>query len=190
MKIALFFGSFNPIHFGHLAIANYIVEYGEIDELWFVLSPQNPLKQKQTLLPDYQRLEILNRAIEGYDKFRVSTIEFNLQKPSFTIHTLTYLKEKHPDYKFSLIMGADNIATIDKWKNYHLLLQDFEIIVYPRPKVAENEFFKEKNVTLIDAPIMEISSSFIRQSIKEGKNIRFFMPLNAYEYIEEMNFYK
>ena len=190
MKIALFFGSFNPIHNGHLAIANYIVEYGNVDQLWFVLSPQNPLKPKQTLLPDYQRLEILNRAIQDYDKFRVSTIEFNLPKPSYTIDTLAYLKEKHSDYNFSLVIGADNLATLDKWKNYQVLLKDFQIIVYPRPKVEENHFFKEKNVKLIDAPIMEISSSFIRQSIKEGKDARFFLPPKVYEYIVEMNFYK
>jgi nicotinate-nucleotide adenylyltransferase len=190
MKVALFFGSFNPVHIGHLAIANYIVEFSEISQLWFVLSPQNPLKNKSTLLPDYQRLEILNRSIENYPKFQVSTIEFNLPKPSYTIDTLIYLKEKHPDNEFYLVMGADNIATINKWKNFEKLLCDFNIIVYPRPGIEHNDFFEHKNVQLIDAPLMEISSSFIRTAIKDGKDIRYFIPQKAYEYIDDMNFYR
>lgn len=190
MKVALFFGSFNPVHIGHLAIANYIVEFVTVDQLWFVLSPQNPLKPKSTLLPDYQRLEILNRAIEDFPKFQVSAIEFNLPKPSYTIDTLTYLKEKFPEHSFSLVMGADNLATINKWKNYELLLKNFKIIVYPRPNITFNKFFQEKNVELIDAPLMEISSSFIRNAIKGQKDVRYFLPQKAYEYIDEMNFYK
>ena len=190
MHIALFFGSFNPVHIGHLAIANYIVEYSSVDQLWFVLSPQNPLKKKSTLLDNYQRLEILNRSIDEYDKFRVSSIEFNLPKPSYTIDTLAHLKEKFPQHNFYLVMGADNLATLDKWKNYKILLSDYKLLVYPRPDVVENHFFKEKNVTLIDAPLMEISSSFIRSAIKERKDVRYFMPPSAYEYIDEMNFYR
>ena len=190
MKIALFFGSFNPVHIGHLAIANYIVEYADIDQLWFVLSPLNPLKSKATLLPDYQRLEILNRATEDFPKFKVSTIEFNLPKPSYTIDTLTYLKEKHPENEFSLVMGADNLATINKWKNYEILLSDFKLLVYPRPDVGRNDFFDHKNIVHIDAHLMEVSSSFIRNAIKEGKDIRYFLPPKAFAYIDEMNFYR
>lgn len=190
MKVALFFGSFNPVHIGHLAIANYIVEFNDIDQLWFVLSPQNPLKNKASLLPDYQRLEILSRAIDDCKKFQVSAIEFNLPKPSYTIDTLTYLKEKHPGNEFYLVLGADNLASIEKWKNYELLLSEYQLLVYPRPDAKSNAFFKHQNVQLIHAPMMEISSSFIRKAIKEGKDMRFFLPPKAFEYIDEMNFFK
>ena len=192
MDIALFFGSFNPVHIGHLAIANYIVEYSNVQQLWFVLSPQNPLKNKNSLLPDYQRLELLNRAISDYSKFQVSNIEFNLPKPSYTCNTLVYLHEKFPQHNFYLVMGADNIASFHKWKNYEQILKNNNIIVYPRPNINafKNAFCKHDNVQIIEAPIMEISSSFIRKAIKESKDIRFFVPKKTYEYIEEMSFYK
>lgn len=190
MKIALFFGSFNPIHIGHLAIANYIVEFSEVEKLWFVLSPQNPLKKKSTLLPDYDRLEILHRGIDDYPNFQVSTIEFNLPKPSYTIDTLAYLKEKYPKNEFYLVMGADNLATINKWKNFELILSDYKLIVYPRPGIEENDFFQHKNVNIINAPLMEVSSSFIRDAIKQGKDVRYFLPQKAYNYIDEMSFYR
>ncbi len=185
----LYFGSFNPIHIGHLAIANYIVEYANLKELWFVVSPHNPLKNKQTLLPDYQRLDIVNRAIEGYDKFQASSIEFTLPQPSYTIDTLAYLEEKYPNKEFYLIMGEDNLCTLHKWKNYEQILNR-KILVYPRPNSPQSDLHTHQNVSMVNAPIMEISSSFIRQAIKEGKDIRYFVPDKAWQYISEMNFYK
>lgn len=190
MLTGLYFGSFNPIHIGHLAIANYMVEYGNLNELWFIVSPHNPLKEKSTLLDDYQRLEIVNQAIGDYPKFKASNIEFSLPKPSYTCDTLAYLDEKFPTRKFALIMGEDNLTSFHKWKNYEYLLANRQILVYPRPNVAKTDFHTHKNIKLITAPNMEISSSFIRQSIKSGKDMRFYMPEKAWNYIDEMNFYK
>ena len=186
----LYFGSFNPIHIGHLAIANYFVEYAGLDELWFVVSPQNPLKQKSSLLADYHRLELVNRSIENYPKFKASNIEFNLPQPSYTTDTLAYLDEKYPGRNFALIMGEDNLSSLKKWKNYELLLDKRRILVYPRPNAKPNEMYNHKNVQLINAPQIEISSSFIRKAVSEGKDVRFFMPQNAWHYMDEMNFYK
>lgn len=190
MLTGLYFGSFNPIHIGHLAIANYMVEFGGIDELWFVVSPHNPLKQKSTLLPDYQRLEIVNRALGDYSRFKASNIEFSLPKPSYTVDTLAYLDEKYPERQFALIMGEDNLESLHKWKNYELLLEKRKILVYPRPNCNPGLFHANRNVQFINAPLIEISSSFIRQAIKEGKDVRFFMPQKVWEYVDEMNFYK
>lgn len=186
----LYFGSFNPIHIGHLAIANYFVEFAELDELWFVVSPQNPLKQKSSLLADYHRLELVNKAIADYPKFKASNIEFGLSKPSYTTDTLAYLNEKYPNRNFALIMGEDNLSSLHKWKNYEILLENQKILVYPRPDCKESQFHIHKNVRLIEAPLIEISSSFIRSSIKEGKDIRFFVPSATWQFIDEMNFYK
>jgi nicotinate-nucleotide adenylyltransferase len=190
MKIGLYFGSFNPVHIGHLIIAGYMVEFTDIEQIWFVVSPQNPLKKKQSLLDDYQRLEILNRAIKDSDKFRVSNIEFNLPKPSYTIDTLAYLFDKYPNYSFILIMGSDNLQSLDKWKNYEQILHYYKIYVYPRPGFDGGKFKNHPSVTFVPAPVMEISSSFIRESIKEGKDLRFFIPEQAYQYVREMNFFK
>ena len=190
MNIGLFFGSFNPIHNGHLAIANYIVEFTNLDELWFVISPQNPLKSKSGLLADYQRLEMVSRAIEEHSKFRASNIEFSMPKPSYTIDTLTYLKEKHPDHNFSLIMGQDNIATIHKWKNFELILEKTSILVYPRPNILEGKYDSHPSVEMVFAPQMEISSSFIRKTIAQGKELPYFMHPKAYKYMREMHFYE
>ncbi len=190
MVTGLYFGSFNPIHIGHLAIANYLVEFGDLSELWFVISPQNPLKEKSSLLPDYQRFEIVNRAIEDYSKFKASNIEFALPKPSYTTDTLAYLEEKFPKREFALIMGEDNLQSLNKWKNYELLLEKQKILVYPRPGTKKGKFHNHPNVKIIDAPYMEISSSFIRNAISNGKDIRYFLPEKAWKYIEEMNFYK
>lgn len=187
--VGLYFGSFNPIHIGHLAIANYMVEYAKLSELWFVVSPQNPLKQKSTLLPDYQRLEILNRAIADYYKFKASSIEFSMPKPSYTIDTLAYLKEKYPNKEFALIMGEDNLLSLKKWKNYEQILE-YKIFVYPRTNSDISPLHKHKNIQFLSAPIMEISSSFIRKAIKEGRSLPFFVPHKAWQYISEMNFYK
>ncbi len=190
MATGLYFGSFNPIHIGHLAIANYLVEFGDLNELWFVISPHNPLKEKMSLLPDYQRFEIVNRAIQDYSRFKASNIEFSLPKPSYTTDTLAYLNEKFPNKEFVLIMGEDNLQSLNKWKNYELLLEKQKILVYPRPGTIKGKFHDHPNVQIINAPYMEISSSFIRNAINNGKDIRYFLPEKAWKYIEEMNFYK
>nr|WP_319270538.1 nicotinate (nicotinamide) nucleotide adenylyltransferase [uncultured Draconibacterium sp.] len=191
LKVGLYFGSYNPIHIGHLAIANYMVEYTDIDQLWFVVSPQNPLKKKNNLLDDYQRLELVHRAVDGDDRFRASNIEFSLPKPSYTVDTLAYLKDQHPNYHFKILMGSDNLENFHKWKNYETIIEDYGIIVYPRPGFDPQKVQVEKNITLAkDAPLMEISSSFIRKAIQEGKDVRHFLPQKSWEYLEEMNFYR
>ena len=190
MKVGLFFGSFNPIHIGHLAIANYMVEFGSIDQLWFVVTPHNPLKSKKNLLDDYQRLEMVNRAIEDDFRFRASDIEFRLPKPSYTITTLTYLKEKFPSNDFFLIIGADNFVTMKKWKNWEILIRDYQFLVYPRPGFDHTAIDFGVNFQLINAPNIEISSTFIRKSISKGKDVRHFMPTPVYNYINEMGYYR
>lgn len=191
LTIGLYFGSYNPIHIGHLAIANYMVEYTDIDQLWFVVSPHNPLKKKNNLLDDYQRLELVHRAIDDDDRFRASNIEFRLPKPSYTVDTLVYLKDQRPNYHFKILMGSDNLENFHKWKNYETILEDYGIIVYPRPGFDPENVQVEKNITIAKgAPLMEISSSFIRKAIKEGKDVRHFLPQKSWEYLEEMNFYR
>ena len=190
MNTGLFFGSFNPIHMGHLAIANYMAEYTDLKEVWFVITPQNPLKQKKSLLPDYQRLELVNRALRDYSKFKASTIEFNLPQPSYTVDTLAYLDEKFPDRQFALIIGEDNLSSFQKWKNYDLILEKRKLLVYPRPDCEPGPFHSHRNVQFINAPQIDISSSFIREAIHQGKDIRFFLPEKVWEYIDEMNFYR
>ncbi len=191
MKIGLFFGSFNPIHIGHLALANYFVEFTDLQKLWFVVSPQNPLKKRSTLLEDYHRLNLVRLAIENYEsRFFASNIEFDMPKPSFTIDTLTYLSEKYPENEFVLIMGADNLVSLHKWKNYDQIIKKYKIFVYPRPDFDVEKVKIDVNYTIVDAPLIEISSSFIRKSIKEGKNIDFFLHSAVAKYVDEMNFYK
>ncbi len=190
MHIGLFFGSFNPIHIGHMAIANYMVEFTDMDQLWFVVSPQNPLKEKKTLLGQQQRLYMVNVAVEDFSKFKSSNIEFDLPQPSYTVNTLAHLKEKYPQHKFSLIIGQDNLVTFDKWKNYEEILKQFKLFVYPRPNCGESPFDSHPNVIFTQAPMMDISSTFIRNAIKEKKDIRFFLPEKAWEYVDSMNFYK
>ena len=191
LKVGLYFGSYNPIHIGHLAIANYMVEFTDINQLWFVVSPQNPFKRKANLLDDYQRLEMTHRAVEGDDRLRASNIEFNLPKPSYTIDTLTYLKEQHPNFQFLIIMGSDNLENFHKWKNYNRIIENFGVIVYPRPGFDKSKIQLHKNISIAEnAPLMEISSSFIRKAIANGKDIRHFLPQKTWEYMEEMNFYK
>jgi nicotinate-nucleotide adenylyltransferase len=191
LKVGLYFGSYNPIHIGHLAIANYMVEYTDIDQLWFVVSPQNPFKKKENLLADYHRLELVNRAIENDDSFRASNIEFNLPKPSYTIDTLTYLHERFPEHSFVILMGADNLESFPKWKNFEMIIENYGVIVYPRPGFDLSKVPGHKNITVAEGvPLMEISSSFIRNAIKEGKNVRHFMPEKAWLYLDEMNFYR
>ncbi len=191
MKVGLFFGSFNPIHVGHIAIAQYMAEFSDLEEVWFVVSPQNPEKERATLLDDYQRLEMVHRATESYDNIKVSSIEFSLPKPSFTINTLAHLVEKYSNIEFALIMGGDNLATFDKWKNYKYILDNFSLYVYSRPNsIVPKEFKNHQKIHLYNAPQMEISSSFIRESIRNKKNISAYMPKEAWQYLDEMNFYK
>lgn len=191
MKIGLYFGSFNPIHIGHVAIANYIAEFSDLQEIWFVISPQNPLKNKESLLDNYQRYYMVNLAIEPYTNMRASTIEFNLPQPSYTIHTLIHLQEKYPQHTFSLIMGGDNLENFDKWKNYEEILAHYHIYVYSRPHTnIPQQFENHPSITYLQAPLMEISSSFIRNCIHNKKNVRAYMPESAWKYLDEMNFYK
>ena len=196
-KIGLFFGSFNPIHIGHLILANYILEHSDMQELWFVVSPQNPFNEKKSLLNDHNRLDMVQLAIKNYPKMRASNVEFSLPTPSYTIDTLTYLQEKHPDYSFSLIMGEDNLGSLHKWKNYDLLLQNYQVIVYPRifgedisssPNVTQLK--NHHNIHKIDAPIIELSATEIRNMIKSGKNVRPMLPPEVFEYLDGSSFYK
>lgn len=190
MKIGLFFGSFNPIHNGHLVIAGYMAEFTDLDQVWMVVSPQNPLKTKNSLLKDIHRLALVNEAIGDYRKLKASNIEFKLPQPSYTINTLLHLTEKYPDHEFVLIMGMDNLQTLDKWKNYEEILNNYEIYVYPRHEFKGEKFIHHPKIKMIDAPVMEISASFIRKAIKDKKDIRYMMPESVYKYIVEMNFYK
>lgn len=192
MKVGLFFGSFNPIHIGHLVIANHIVEYSDLDQVWFVVTPHNPFKKKRSLLDNYQRLEMVYRATKEYIKLKPCDIEFNLPQPNYTINTLVHLQEKYPQHDFSLIMGEDNLKSFHKWKNYELILENHHIYVYPRisENKTETQFDGNKKIHIINAPIMALSSTFIRNAIKEGKNIQPMLPQHAWEYLDEMNFYK
>ena len=188
--IGLYFGSFNPVHNGHIAIAGYMKEFASLNQVWFVVSPHNPLKDKATLLPDRTRLHLVNLAIERFPYMRACDIEFHLSQPSYTINTLTYLKEKHPEKDFALIMGADNLLTLHKWKNFQQIVDYYKILIYPRPGISLNEEVSRYKVEVYDAPLMEISSSFIRESILAGKDTSWLMPEKVYQYISEMNYYK
>ena len=190
MKIGLFFGTFNPIHVGHLVIANYMAEFTDLDKVWFVVSPHNPLKKKETLLADNHRLALVREAIGDNKKLKASNIEFSLPQPSYTINTLVHLNEKYPKDKFVLIMGCDNIQTFHKWKNHEEILKHHEIYVYPRKGADGGDLKNHPKVKMTDAPLMEISSSFIRKAIKEKKDVRYMMPESVYDYVKEMNFYK
>lgn len=189
LKVGLFFGSFNPIHIGHMAIANYMAEYAGLQQVWFVVSPQNPFKKKEDLLNDFDRLELVRLAIGDDPRFRVSDAEFRMPKPSYTIDTLTHLSGKYPTHHFSLIMGSDNLTKFTQWKNYQEILNHYPILVYPRPGSPESPFTHETILT-IEAPLMEISSTFLRNAIREGHNMRCFFPEKVWEYIDKMNFYR
>ena len=189
-KTGLLFGSFNPIHNGHLILANYMAEFTDLDEVWFVVSPQNPLKDKKTLLTDYHRLALARLAIEDHAKLKVSNIEFNMPMPSYTIDTLTYLVDKYKARDFVLICGTDIFGSFHKWKNYEELLKQYSLYVYPRPGHHMEKYINHPSVQLFDAPLMEISSSFIRKGIKDRKNMDYWMPEKVYEYILEMHFYE
>jgi nicotinate-nucleotide adenylyltransferase len=190
IKTGLFFGSFNPIHNGHLMIASYISEFTDLQEIWFVVTPQNPLKEKNSLLDDYQRLYIVNLAIEHDFRFKASDIEFRLSKPNYTIRTLAFLQDKYPERTFIIISGTDIFPTFHKWKNWESLLELYTFYVYPRPGSAEHELLKHPSVKLFTAPQVEISSTFIRHSIKDKKDMRYFLPDKVEQYIKEMHFYE
>ncbi len=192
MNIGLFFGSFNPIHVGHLIIANHLVEHSDMDQLWFVVTPHNPHKKKSTLLSDSQRLIMVNIAVEEYDNLLSSNIEFELPQPNYTVNTLAYIGEKYPEHNFSLIMGEDNLKNFHKWKNHEVILENHQIYVYPRivGGLLDSKFLNYQNIYKINAPIVEISSTLIRNSIKQSKNYRPLVPLRVWQYIDEMNFYK
>ena len=190
MKIGLYFGSFNPIHSGHLVIAGYMAEFSDLKQVWMVVSPHNPLKPAGTLLQDYHRFHLVELGIGSNRKLKASKIEFELARPSYTVVTLAYLQDKYPKHEFSLIMGADNLENLHKWKNFELILEHHDIYVYPRPNHDGGNLKDHPRVKWIDAPQMEISSSFIRKSIKEGKDVRYMMPETVAEYIDEMNFYR
>ena len=190
-KTGLFFGSFNPIHIGHLAIANYLAEFTDLDQVWFIISPQNPFKKKQTLLADYHRYALAERAIDDdYSKLKVSNIEFGLPQPSYTVNTLAHLEEKYPSHEFVLIMGSDNLKTLHKWKNAEHILEHYRIYVYPRKGSRGGELMNHPSVRIVDAPLMEVSSSFIREAIGAKKNVRYMLPQTVAEYIREMHFYE
>jgi nicotinate-nucleotide adenylyltransferase len=191
-KIGLYFGTFNPIHVGHLTIANYMVEFSDLDEVWMVVTPHNPHKKKKTLLDDIHRLTMVRVALEDYPKLKASNIEFDLPQPNYTVNTLAHLEETHPNEQFCLIMGEDNLKSFHKWKNYDVILERYAIYVYPRISegAVEHQFVGHEKITKVNAPIMELSSTFIRKAISEGKNIRPMLPQNVWEYLDEMNFYK
>lgn len=190
MKIGLFFGSFNPIHVGHLIISNYMANFTELDQVWLVVSPHNPLKNKSELINMYDRLEMAKLATETAQNIRVSDVEFKLPQPSYTIDTLTHLKERYPEHQFTLIMGSDNLASLKKWKNYELLLRDYRILIYPRPGFEGLELAGHPSVTITTTPLMEISSTFIRRAIKEGKSVQFIVPDKVLEFIESKSLYR
>lgn len=191
-NIGLYFGTFNPIHVGHLIIANHMVEYSDLDEIWMVVTPHNPFKKKNSLLENHHRFEMVYRATEPYDKIKPSDIEFQLPQPNYTVHTLAHISEKYPTHNFSLIMGEDNLKSFHKWKNYETILEQYQIYVYPRISegIVESQFINHPKVHRVEAPIVQISSTMVRGSVKAQKNIRPLLPEAVWKYIDEMNFYK
>jgi nicotinate-nucleotide adenylyltransferase len=190
MKIGLYFGSFNPIHHGHLIIANHIVQNTDIEQGWFIVSPQNPLKQTAGLLNEYHRLYLIKIAIEGEKNLRASDIEFGLPKPSYTSNTLAHLHEKYPEHEFSIIMGSDSFQNITRWKNYEYILKNYPVYIYKRPNHEMTQGFPEASIIEVHAPLLEISATHIRESIKNGKSIRYLVPEKVQEEIEKGHYYK
>lgn len=190
MKIGLYFGSFNPIHIGHCIIANFVLSATQLDQIWFVVSPQNPLKPSAVLLNEYHRLHLVQLAIEGEINLRASDIEFRLTKPSFTVDTLSYLQEKYSHHSFSIIMGTDSFKNLPKWKNYFYIIQHYPLYVYARPGQEEIPFYPNADITILKAPLLEISSTYIRNNIKEGKSIRYLVPDKVLEEIDRNGYYR
>lgn len=189
MNIGLYFGSFNPIHTGHLIIANHVLEHTDLDKIWFVVSPHNPLKESHTLLNEYDRLHLAELAIKNNPKFRISNVEFHLPKPSYTIDTLTYLSEKFPLEKFTVIMGSDSYQNLSRWKNYTKILEFYKIAIFERPGFPVDRNTIHPNVSVLNAPLLEISSTYIRTQIKEHRSIQYLVPDAVLECIAENRYY-
>jgi nicotinate-nucleotide adenylyltransferase len=189
MKIGLYFGSFNPIHVGHLLIANYFLNETDLEKVWFIVSPHNPLKNEKGLLNEFHRLQLVRLATEDDNRIKVSDIEFSLPKPSYTVNTLAYLTEKHPEHQLCIIMGGDSFQNLHKWKNYEVIIKNHPVYVYPRPGYEVSNKLKTKLV-IVNAPLMEISATQIRKYIKEGKSVRYLLPDKVLEEIEKGGYYK
>jgi nicotinate-nucleotide adenylyltransferase len=189
MNIGLYFGSFNPIHVGHLIIANHILNEQNIDKIWFIVSPLNPFKNAETLINEYERFHLVQKAIENDLRLKASDIEFSLAKPSYTIHTLAYLAEKYPEHTFSIIMGSDGFQNLDKWKNSEMIIKNYSIIIYKRPGFEVNNILNAK-ITTLNAPLLEISSTHIRELIRAGKSIKYLVPASVEEEILASGFFK
>lgn len=183
MKIGLYSGSFNPVHHGHVMLANYLVEFSDLDELWFVVSPQNPLKKREDLMKDEDRLKMVELALEGDARLKVSDIELSLPLPSYTINTLRALSQKHPDDRFVFICGMDSLQGMTRWREYQTILDNYELLVFPRKGYDGGELIHHPHVKVLETPVIEVSSTFIRNSMKEGKDVRHFMPEKAYQYL-------
>ena len=189
-KVGIYSGSFNPIHHGHVMLANYLVEFSDLDELWFVVTPQNPLKKKEDLLDDDERLKMVQLAIGDDPRIHVSDIEMHLPTPSYTINTLTALSEQYPDSEFVFICGMDSLQNFKNWREYQKILDNYELLVFPREGYDGGELINYPSVTVLKTPIIEISSTFIRQCVKEGRDVRHFMPEKAFEYMKEHRLYE
>lgn len=188
MKIGLYFGSFNPIHVGHLIIAQTLFQRGGLDQVWFVVSPQNPFKKQESLAHEHDRLRMVELAIDDNFQFRASDVEFRMPRPSYTIDTLTYLSDKYPQHQFSLFLGSDNLNHFHKWKNYQAILEHYPILVYPRP--GEVKMLDHPGISYLDAPLLDISATFIRQSIQEGLSVRYLLPERVEQYIADKKLYE
>ncbi|TFV93593.1 nicotinate-nucleotide adenylyltransferase [Algoriphagus kandeliae] len=187
MNIGLFFGSFNPIHIGHMIIAETIYDRTDLDEVWFVVSPQNPLKKRKSLIHEFDRLRMVELAIEDNFHFRASDVEFHMPRPSYTIDTLTYLSEQYPQHQFRIFLGSDNLSQFKKWKNYEQILAHYQVYVYPRP--GEKREFDHPAVQWVDAPLLDISATFIRESVQKGYSVKYLLPQKVEEYIQDKKLY-
>ncbi len=190
MKTGLFFGSFNPVHTGHMIIANYMATRTDLQSVWIMVSPHNPLKPRHSLANDYDRLHLVHLAIGDNPRLRASDAEFYLPKPSYTVDTLAFLKEKYPQHRFALIMGGDNLATLHKWKNYEILLRDYEIYLYKRPQYDPGDLANHPNVRHFDAPLLDISASYIRESLAQGYSVQYLVPDAVHEYITSSRLFR
>jgi nicotinate-nucleotide adenylyltransferase len=190
MKIGLFFGSFNPVHSGHLVVAGYMAEFTDLEQVWLVVSPHNPLKATQSLLQEYHRLALVKTGIGTNRKLKASDVEFKLSKPNYTINTLNHLKENFPQHQFALVCGSDLLETFHEWKDHEKILENYEIYAYPRPGSSGGDLIHHPHIKKVEAPLMEISASFIREAIRNKKDVRYMMPESVWNYIEEMHFYE
>ncbi|NND31928.1 MAG: nicotinate-nucleotide adenylyltransferase [Saprospiraceae bacterium] len=191
MKVGLYFGSFNPVHVGHMIIANQILSFSDLDQIWMIVSPHNPLKKKRSLANDFDRLHLVNLAIGDNLQIKASNVEFGLPKPSYTIDTLVYLKEKHPSFEFRLIMGGDNLISFPKWKNHQLILEQYGILVYLRRDTDLSTAVNHPNISLLsDLPLLDISSTYIRKCLKKGISVQYLVPDAVFQYLEGSNMYR